>query len=96
MKVYHVSKRYAPEAVVTRYVRFDGTAFRFAEVGEDRRFDLRQGYVSEEELPRHVARKAKLRAGVFPGYVEWPLEIDGLPVIDVRRLALDRMLERSE
>lgn len=75
MKVTSQSKRYAPEAVRARYVRFDRTGgmFHFCEVGEDRRFDLRQGIVDESELPRAVASAARARVGFTPGYVDWPL-----------------------
>lgn len=67
------SKNYAPEAVLKRYVRFDGETYLFCEVGIDRRYDLRQGTVTEDELPESIAAKARARKGFWPSYVEWPL-----------------------
>lgn len=68
------ARDYAPEKVVRRYVRMDpGQRFRFCEVGADARYDLRQGAVDETDLPADVAAAARLRAGHFPSYVEWPI-----------------------
>lgn len=65
------SKNYVSESVLKRYVRFDGENYHFCEVGFDRRYDLRQGIVTEKELPESIAAKAKARKGFWPSYVEW-------------------------
>lgn len=66
--------KYLDSAIKTdRYVRFDGSEFHFVEVNpEDRRFDVKQGTVTEDELPPEVAQRAKDRIGFIPSYVEWP------------------------
>lgn len=78
MIVVKQSPRYTPDAVRSRYVRFDALSgeFRFCEVGDDRRYDLRQGIVREDEIPPDVAHAARERAGFFPSYVDWPMECD--------------------
>jgi hypothetical protein len=73
MIVTYQSRRYALERVRSRYVRRDGQGYTFCEVGEDRRFDIRQGRVDAAELPDDVRAAADKRAGYYPSYVEWPL-----------------------
>lgn len=62
--------------VCNRYAKYetDGT-FRWCEVGEDRRFDLRQGTCTVDDLPPDVAAAAIARRnnGVWPFYVDWPV-----------------------
>lgn len=66
---------YHPNKVRSRYVRRGvETGYHFAEVGDDRRFDLRQGTVSADELPEAVRVAADLRCGFFPSYVDWPVQ----------------------
>ncbi len=64
------SRNYAPEKVIIRYVRADGPLFRFCEVGEDRRYDLRQGVIDAADLPFEIRDAAAKLRGVF-GYVAW-------------------------
>lgn len=62
--------------VCSRYVKYDGAGiYRWCEVGEDRRFDLRQGTCAADDLPPDVAMAASARRnkGVWPFYVDWPL-----------------------
>lgn len=76
MKVTSCARGYHPSQVRARYVRaaFDGK-YRWCEVGDDRRYDLRQGTVKAEALPADVREAADARraAGVWPFNVEWPL-----------------------
>ena len=74
MQITSRSSRYKPEAVIKRYVMhaMDGS-YCFCEVGQDRRFDLRQGTVMAAELPDSVREAADARKGYWPAYVEWPL-----------------------
>lgn len=76
MKIIAQARNYSPDLVKKRYVRFslDG-AFHFAEVGDDRWIDLRQGTVERDELPESVAAAAEAehKRGQWPSYVEWPL-----------------------
>jgi capsid portal protein len=73
MKVNYTAKSYAPENVRKRYVRLaENGEFMFCEVGDDRRYDLRQGIVDRSEIPEIVAREAERISGTFPNYVEWP------------------------
>lgn len=73
MKVEYQAKHYDAAKVTARYVRHDyGDMFRFCEVGEDARFDVRQGTVIREELPPSILAKAMESEGYFPSYVEWP------------------------
>ncbi len=75
MRTTYQAKDYDPAKVLKRYVRLDGVTgyFCFCEVGEDKRYDLRQGIVDSDELPEDVYNAAYERAGIFPSYVEWPL-----------------------
>lgn len=62
--------------VCSRYVKYDGFGvYRWCEVGEDRRFDLRQGTCAVDDLPLDVAAAAieRRHKGVWPFYVDWPL-----------------------
>jgi hypothetical protein len=64
---------YRPEQVRSRYVRADGDGFAWCEVGEDRRFDLRQGTCDKSDLSADVLAAAEERRGFIPSYVGWPL-----------------------
>ncbi len=77
--VVHSAPGYAPELVRKRYVRAPGRGevdgWRWCEVGDNRRYDLRVGTCRPSDLPGHVMDAALDRriAGVWPFYVEWPL-----------------------
>lgn len=74
MNVTYSSRDYAPDHVRKRYVKHDdGDRFRWCEVGDDRRYDLRQGSVDADELPPEIAAAARAAAGICPRYVDWPL-----------------------
>lgn len=74
MLATYTAKGYAPEHVRTRYVKYrSGILYQFCERGDDLRWDIRQGAVTENELPPEVAAAARASAGVWPSYVEWPL-----------------------
>jgi hypothetical protein len=74
MKFTYCSKNCAPENVLKRYVRriCSSGGYYFCEVGEDRRFDLRQGTVEAEELPEAVRQAADEHYKVSIFYIEWP------------------------
>jgi hypothetical protein len=73
MRVTFQSRRYAPDDVRSRYVRRQAPGlYAFCEGGDDRRFDLRQGYVDAAEIPEAVRKAADARAGYWPSYVSWP------------------------
>ena len=68
------ARHYRPDLVRRRYVKFTrGDGFRWCEVGDDRRYDLRQGTCAASDLPEPVMDAALDRAGFYPPYVEWPL-----------------------
>jgi len=72
--VTYTARDYSPGKVRKRYVRRDVSgAFRWCEVGDDRRFDLRQGIVAESEIPPLIIQKAIEASKSWPCYVEWPL-----------------------
>lgn len=76
MKTIYQSANYAPDQVRQRYVKpspFTPGEFIFCEVGDDRRFDLRQGTVDHSELPEDVRSAAEAQRGQAFGYVVWPL-----------------------
>jgi len=76
MNVTYQSKNFSTEAVLKRYVRYgpwDGGVFEFCEVGGNRRFDLRQGTVTADELPCDLADAAIAHYKVSMAYLEWPL-----------------------
>ncbi len=77
MKITCASTKYSPDAVKARYVRkpLTGEDFQFCEVGEDRRYDLRQGIVSASEIPEGVAMNAYAMMGQAFSYVEWPFDL---------------------
>lgn len=74
MEVTYRAKSYRPEAIRVRYVRANvkGGDYSWCEVGDDRRYDLRQGLVDAHELPDDIRRAADRLRGTSPGYVEWP------------------------
>ena len=70
------AKGYTPEMVKTRYVRMSILCdrFEFCEVGEDRRYDLRQGVVNDPSIiPVEIRALAEQRRNDAFRYVEWPL-----------------------
>lgn len=71
MQATYTSKNYDPKLVQKRYVRYNAydKTFHFCEVGEDRRYDLRQGLVEQHELPEPVAAEA---LKYNSSYVDWP------------------------
>lgn len=75
IRVTSQSPDYAPERVRARYVSYRASEgeFFFVEVGDDRRYDIRQGYVDAQDLPPDIRQAASDRAGFWPPYVEWPL-----------------------
>jgi hypothetical protein len=75
MHATYTSKNYAPDKVRSRYVckPLGFLGYHFCEVGENRRYDLRQGVVRPDEIPVEVREAADKRAGFFPPWVEWPL-----------------------
>lgn len=72
------SKRYAPELVVARYVRRSPVSeeYFFCEVGEDRRYDLRQGRVVGDELTPAIRAAADAQRQQAFGYVSWPMTME--------------------
>jgi hypothetical protein len=73
MLVTFQARGYRSADVTARYVRNSGGEYLFCEVGQDRRYDIRQGTVSGRELPDDVRKAADARRGLWPSYVEWPL-----------------------
>ncbi len=74
LHVRHEARDYRPDKVRKRYVRQSVRGhFEFCEVGDDRRYDLRQGDVDVDVLPVDVVAEAESRRGMPPAYVEWPL-----------------------
>lgn len=76
IKATSTAKHYRPDLVRKRYVRLAyDDKFRWCEVGEDARYDLRQGMCAESDLPptTAAAARAKRDAGVWPFNVDWPL-----------------------
>jgi len=77
MKITYQSKSYSPEKVTKRYVRRSSAAggYDFCEVGEDRRFDVRQGTVEPDEIPEAVRAAADELRKTSCAYVDWPLGV---------------------
>lgn len=69
------SKNYKPELVINRYVRRCpvGEVYMFCEVGNDSRYDLRQGRVYSIDLPVDVRNAADEKRNQAFGYVHWPI-----------------------
>ena len=79
MLITYTCTKYSPDDVRKRYVYCSSVKdqrFRFFEVGEDRRYDLRQGNVTADELPDDVRRASEGQSGMAQGYVEWPFTIE--------------------
>ncbi len=75
MVITFQSKNYSPELVTARYVRrspVDET-YSFCEVGQDRRWDLRQGKVDGSDLPDDIRSQADAQRDQAFGYVQWPM-----------------------
>ena len=75
MEATFTAKEWQPGQVRARYVRANvkGGDYSWCEVGDDRRYDLRQGLVTAEELPDDIRAAADALRGTWPGYVDWPL-----------------------
>ncbi len=81
-RVTYICKDYRPDMVRKRYVRYAGAyEWHWCEVGDDRRYDIRQGVSSDmRDFPFQIADAAinlKLD-GVIPSWVEWPLGFVGM------------------
>lgn len=76
MKITYQAESYKPELIKNRYVRKSAidNIYYFCEVGEDRRFDLRQGIVEAHELPKDVKAAADEASYSYPSYVKWEIE----------------------
>ncbi len=74
MKVTYQSKAYAPEHVTKRYVRRSSAAggYDWCEVGQDRRYDIRQGTVEADELADAIRTAADEHHKVSMSYIDWP------------------------
>lgn len=73
MKVRFQTQGYKAADVRSRYVRASAYGIYFwCEVGDDRRYDIRQGTVEPQELPEAVKAAADALRGTWPGYVDWP------------------------
>jgi hypothetical protein len=74
MKITYQSKNYTAEAILKRYVRKINAegGYDFCEVGEDRRFDLRQGTVDADELPDSIRAAADEHYKTSRSYIDWP------------------------
>jgi hypothetical protein len=73
--VTYQSAKYDPALVEKRYVGKGlgkGSPYRWAEVGADRRYDIRQGTCDAEDLPEDLRRKCDMSGG-FLYATEWPL-----------------------
>ena len=75
MEVTFTVKGYQPGAVLARYVRANikNGDYSWCEVGDDRRYDLRQGLVAADELPDDIRAAADALRGAWPGYVDWKM-----------------------
>lgn len=86
MRTTYQSKNYSPDKVTKRYIRkvswmereyipiTTDEEYRWCEVGQDTRYDIRQGYASADEVPDSIKTElvSPSRVGTL-GYVEWPL-----------------------
>jgi hypothetical protein len=77
MIVTYQSKSYAPDKVTKRYVRRSCAAggYDFCEVGQDRRYDIRQGTVDPSELPDEIRIAADEHYKTSSSYIDWPNSI---------------------
>lgn len=68
---------YAPKFVRARYVRRNALGddeYSWCEVGDDRRYDLRQGGCHADDLPDDIRAAADMLRGHAFGFVPWPQE----------------------
>lgn len=74
MNVVYQSKSYAPEQVTKRYVRRSSAAggYDWCEVGQDRRYDVRQGTVEPDELADDIRAAADAHYKTSSSYIDWP------------------------
>ena len=74
MKITYQSKNYSPDKVTKRYVRRSTASgeYDWCEVGEDRRFDVRQGTIEPDELPEDIRAAADELFKTSSAYVDWP------------------------
>jgi hypothetical protein len=77
MKITYQSQKYSPEIVTARYVRRTCAAggYDWCEVGQDRRYDVRQGTVEADELSDEVRGAADENYKVSMSYVSWPRSV---------------------
>lgn len=76
MQVTYCSQRYRPDLVQARYVRAVADrpgVYQWCEVGQDTRYDLRQGTIAAEGLPAEVRAAADALRGTWPGYARWSI-----------------------
>lgn len=71
--VTHSDRRYAPDKVRRRYVRWGWKRYFWCEVGDDRRYDLRQGSCDAADLTEDILEAVEARRGHAFAFVEWPL-----------------------
>lgn len=78
IKITYQSERYDPKQPHLRYVRFDASTgeFKWCLTCVKSMYDSAQGTCDESDLPPHIAVLARHRAGIFPSYVDWPVERD--------------------
>lgn len=77
MKVTYQSNNYSPDRVTARYVRRSSASggYDWCEVGEDRRYDVRQGTVEASELADDVRSAADENYKVSMNYISWPRSV---------------------
>lgn len=74
MQVKYQAHRYDPDKVTARYVRRSSATggYDWCEVGDDRRYDVRQGTVEPDELPDHIRAEADEAQKKHCHYITWP------------------------
>lgn len=74
VEVTYTSRNYAPDKVRRRYVRLTRKGvYRWCEVGDDGRWDLRQGRCAASDLPEEVRVECGKFADHLFGFVTWPV-----------------------
>jgi hypothetical protein len=73
--VRYVGRDYDPSMVRKRYVAkgIGGGPYRWCEVGDDRRFDIRQGVCDADDLPEDIRQQCDNYTGALYA-CEWPLK----------------------
>jgi hypothetical protein len=76
IRVTYQARDYQPAKVRARYVRLSVTGeWQWCEVGEDRRYHIRQGTCAESDVPadlRHRARDLSGQAFAYVAAPHWP------------------------